>query len=288
MKSKLILLVALLLLSLSGCGIVSVGYNYADVYLRYTINSYATFSDVQKQAIRKEVDGFMQWHRREMLPAYVAFLKELRQVAQSGAVLKQEDVARFRVEIRALYVKTLQPTIRPAAIILRGIETGQIDELSQSFEKENSKQKDKELSGNQDEQLRKRAERTIDFIENIVGGLSDMQLEKIREMSHGLPYATGLYIRLREENQARLLELLKEKKNENEIAEFLAIWLASPESIRSQEEQRILQNFEVASEEMIVKIYELLTERQKKSLLKYMEKYINIFQELANASQSEQ
>jgi len=157
----------------------------------------------------------------------------------------------------------------------------QIEELARSFARENKKQKDKELTGSMDEQLRKRAERTIDFVENLVGGFSDRQLENIREMSHRLPFATGVYIHLREDNQARLIELLQEKKGEEEIAAFLTAWLITPEASRNPGEQNMLLAFENASDEMIVSVYGMLTARQKNTLRKNIVKYIDTFHDLA-------
>lgn len=284
MKRIGIFLVVLLLLPLSGCSIVSLGYNYADAYLRYSINSYATFDDRQKAIIKQEVDVFMRWHRREMLPQYVSFLRELQHLAQAGNTLKIEDVGRLRVAARKLYVKTLQPTVSPAASLLSGIDAAQIDELVHSFAKENSKQRDKVLAGNPDEQLRKRAERTIDFIESLVGGLTDEQLEKIREQSHRLPFATALYLRLREENQAGLVGILKENKGEEEIAALLSAWLTTPEFSRSPDEQELLMSFELATDEMIVSVYAMLNERQKKTLLINISKYIDSFTQLASGT----
>lgn len=281
MKTKLIFVIAILL-SLSGCGIISIGYNYAEVYLRYSINGYTSFNDAQKETIKQEVDLFMLWHRKKMLPEYISFLQALQQTAQSGAALKKEDVARFRTEVRALYVKTLQPAVRPAASLLSGIDAEQIQELVESFAKENKKQKDKELGGNQDERLRKRAERTIDFLENLVGGFTDKQLEKIRDMSRQLPFATGIYISQREDNQARLIELLNNNKGEKEIAVFLNSWLLTPEAITSPDERSTMRNFENASDEMIVSVYQMLTDRQKNTLLKNIQKYIDTIQELAS------
>lgn len=282
MKKKRLLLITLLLLS--GCGIISIGYNYADAYLRYSINSYASFDEVQKEIIRNDVGDFMRWHRKNMLPEYVAFLQTLQLTAQSGAVPKKEDVARFRAEVRALYVKTLQPTVRPSAILLSGISPAQIDELAKSFAKENNKQRDKELSGSPDEQMRKRAQRTIDFLESLVGGFSDRQLDTIRGMSYKLPFATAIYIRQKEDNQAALIEILKNKKGEEEIAAFLSAWLVTPEKNRSIDERNIMLAFESGSDEMIANIYQILTNRQKKALLKNIAKYIDTFRELANKS----
>ncbi len=281
MNKKLLFFLALLLLPLSGCGIVAIGYNYADVYLRYSINSYATFNEVQKELIRNDVNEFMLWHRKNMLPEYVSFLQTLQQTAESGAILKREDVARFRTQLRALYVKTLQPTVRPSAILLSGISPAQIDELVKSFAKENNKQKAKELSGDFDEKLRKRAERSIHFMEGLVGSFNDKQLDKIREMSYKLPFATTIYIRQREDNQAALIELLRNKKSAEEIADFLSGWLLKPEIGRSMDEQKIMLAFEEASDEMIENIYRMLTVRQKKALQKSIIKYIDSFNELA-------
>ena len=47
------------MLTQSGCGLISIGYNYAPAYLRYSINSYMSYNDQQKAIIRKEVDDYM-------------------------------------------------------------------------------------------------------------------------------------------------------------------------------------------------------------------------------------
>lgn len=284
MKKMWLYFVVLLLLMMSGCSIVSIGYNYAEAYLRYSINSYATFNTAQKERIKKEVDEFMLWHRKMMLPQYVSFLQQIQGMVQVENTLNLENVNRLKAEARKLYVKTLQPTVRPAASLLSGADAAQIEELVTAFARENNKQRDKELVGTQDERLRKRAERTIDFIENLVGGLSDAQQEKIREQSHDLPFATELYIQLREENQAGLIALLKNSRGESDIAAFLSVWLNSPEANRSAEEQKILISFENASEEMTISVYAMLSERQRKTLLKNITKYIDTFKQLANAT----
>jgi len=284
MNRKLVFVFSLLMLQLSGCSIIAIGYNYSDVYLRYSINSYANFNDEQKIIITKEVDDFMLWHRENMLPEYVRFLQELQVTVQSGAVLTKEDAARFRARVRTLYVNTLQPTVLPTAKVLSGIYPLQIEELVESFAKENNKQREKGRGGNSLEQRRKRAEKTIDFLENMVGVLSDRQLDKIREMSNNLPYTTVIYLQQREDNQARLLELLRNGKNEEEIAMFLSSWLLTPELSRSPEEQLVILASENAYDEMVATVYQLLTVRQRKALLGNIVKYIDIFQNLSSKS----
>lgn len=284
MNNRRVLLIAFLLLPLTGCGLLAIGYNYADAYLRYSINTYASFNDVQKDDIRKEVNIYMNWHRKNMLAEYVSFLQELHNFVQTNAPLTKQDVNRFRFEMRALYTKTLQPIVPPAARMLGNMNQEQVQELVQSFAKENNKLRDKDLSGSPDEQLRKRAERSIDFIENLVGNLKDAQLEKIREINRSLSYATAIYISQREDNQARLIELLKNNKGEVEIASFLNAWILNPAATQTVDERNIMLAFENESDEMIASIYQMLTERQKKTLLKNIMKYIDVFQDLSDKS----
>lgn len=284
MKKIVVFLGLLMLLPVSGCSLVSIGYNNADLYLRYSINGYATFNDTQKQVIKREVENYLLWHRKNMLPQYASSLRDVLLVVQSGRVLKSDDVLSLRLVVRALYVKTLQPMVRPAANLLSELDTTQIDELVLSFAKENNKQRDKYLSGSQDEKLKKRAEFSIGFIENLVGDLTDDQLEKVRELSHKLPFASDLYLRLRENSQAGLLGLMGNKKGEGEIYAYLSAWLIMPEASRSPNEQNILASFERGAEEFVVDAYAMLNQRQKKTLIKNMTKYIDSFTRLASGS----
>lgn len=281
MQKKSIFILAFSGFLLSGCAILSIGYNYADAYLRYSINSYTSFNDQQKAVIKNEVANFMAWHRKVMLREYVTFLQEIQKVALADLPLKAEDVGILRKEVRALYVKTISPAIPPAARVLSSLEPKQIDELSLSFAKELKKQRGKELSGNLEQQLHRRTERSVDFIENLAGGFTDSQLAKLREMNQKLPFATPLYIAQREDNQLKLIEHLKGNKGEKEIAALLNSWLHTPELNRNAEDRNIMQAFENGSDEMIANIFQMLNERQKKTLLKNIAKYITTFQELS-------
>lgn len=275
-----------ILLTQSGCGLISIGYNYAPAYLRYSINSYMSYNDQQKEIINKEVDVYMNWHRKSMLPAYVEYLQGIQKVVQAESPLTVEDVRRFRIEARALYVKTMLPAVSPAAMLLASLDAEQIDELSLSFAKEIKKIRSKELNGSLEQKVRARTERSIDFIENLTGGLTDKQLQQLRELNNKLPFATPVYLAQREDNQSKLIELLKLKPNEPAIAiaTALSAWIVTPELSRSPEDQSVIQAFENGSDEMIVTVYQTLTERQKKKLLTSITKYINTFQELATTN----
>jgi hypothetical protein len=278
--SRLHIVISLLLLTLSGCDLLSIGYNYADIYLRYSINSYAPFDDDQKEIIAREVDFFMDMHRKKILPEYVFFLQSLQRQGQSGEELKKADVTRYRLELRKLYIKTLQPTIQPAASLLSTVTPVQIENLVKSLAKENEK-KVKELGEGTEERYKKRAEKAIDFFESLVGDFTDKQLDKVRELSRELPLADSAYINQRAVNQAQMIALLKEHKGEEVVAEHLSMWLLAPEETRNSEDQHIISSFESASDEFIVQVCQLLNDRQRKTLQKNIAKYIDTFQALS-------
>ncbi len=286
MNLRTVCILALVLLLLAGCGIISVGYNYADVYLRYSINRYTTFNDAQKALIRTEVDAYMLWHRRHMLPEYVVFLKKLQRIVQSDAPLLRDDVRQLRLHLREQYVKTVLPAIAPAAKVLAGLDKAQIQEMSQVFADEAAKYRQKELGGTAEEQLHRRGEKTIDFIEDLTGVLDARQLKRMREMNHDLPPATVLYFTRRTDNQRRLIEYLENGNSEAEIIGLLEAWLHNPDNGRSEEERALVRSFEAAADEMIANIYQMLTEKQKKALLKNIVKFANSFEALASTKES--
>ena len=273
------------MLLLSACSMVTLGYNNADVYLRHTVNGYAEFNEAQKIAIRQEVNTFMLDNRKNMLPLYIDYLNHVKQLIQAGASRKKVEVTRLRETVRELYVLSLQPAIKPAAAFLASIDTAQIDQLVTSFAKENTRQQENELSGSTEQRLLRRAEKTVEFVENLTGSLTDKQQEKVRALSSKMPFAGEVYLNQRAANQARLIALLRQhkaepNKAEPEIATMLEKWLKTPELYRSTDEHKLMLSFESAADDMIMGVVEILSEAQQQKLLDSIQKYITVFQEL--------
>lgn len=281
MKKSLFIILALALLCCGGCSRVTIGYNHADWYLRYKINDYTSFNSLQREEIHREVDNYMRWHRMHALPEYTRFLQDLYDVVQQDRRVQTEDVARIKGKLGNLYRATMAPVIRPAARLLGTLDSRQIEELGKTLAKMNLEQKEESLDGSDQENLDKRAERTIDFLEGLVGNLNGEQEEKIREMSLRLPFATRYYIEHREANQAGLMALLNNHAGEDKIAAFLWLWLNAPETARTPEQQQVIQSYESATDEMTARIYELLTDRQKNRLRKKILSYIEDFKNLS-------
>ncbi|MFZ5524021.1 MAG: DUF6279 family lipoprotein [Pseudomonadota bacterium] len=284
MKKSLFIILAFALIS-SGCSTVSLIYRNADWFLIHKINDYTSFSSRQKDTIRKEISDYMQWHRKKALPEYIIFLQNLNGAAQYEGRLKAEQVARLRTQFSNLYKKTMVPAIRPAAQLLSELDGRQIQELTETFAGQIQKQRQEFLTSGQTENLDKRAEKTMDFLEWLAGDLSDEQKQQVTKSSRQLPVASYSYIQHREANQARLIALLNGHAGAEKIASFLSSWILAPEATRTPQQQRAIQSFETGMDEMIAQIHGLLTARQKEHIGNLISSYIQEMQKFAAEGQ---
>ncbi|MGB8077196.1 MAG: DUF6279 family lipoprotein, partial [Gallionella sp.] len=224
MKKSLFIFLAFVLL-LGGCSTVSLVYRNADWYLQHKINGYTSFDARQKKMIRQDVADYMRWHRNNALPEYVTFLQNLNGTVQYEGQLKADEIAMLRTQLLDLYKKSLVPAVRPAAELLITLDSRQLQELGSNLAEENRQQlKDQQEIGI-DKYLNKRADRTVNFLEWLAGDLSAQQEQKVREMSRHLPVVGDIYIRQRQENQGRLIELLNSHANAEKISAFLTAWI---------------------------------------------------------------
>lgn len=279
MKRSLYIIIAFTLFN-CGCSSVSLFYRNADWYLQHKIDGYTSFNTRQEETIRREISNFLDWHRKYALPEYIIFLQNLNGTAQYDGRLKAENIALLRAQMMSLYRKSLMPAIRPAAEILSTLDSRQIQELGRNLAEENKKQKHEELDIGRDAYLDKRADKTLDFLEGLVGDLSREQQQQVREMSRRLPLVRDIYIEQRETNQGRLMKLLGDHAGADRIASFMSLWILTPDATRTAQQQRDIRAFETASDEMIANIQGMLTIRQKVHLHKEISRYIDELQNL--------
>ncbi len=281
-KSVFIVLV-LVLLSCGGCNRVTFGYNHADWLLRYWVNGYTSFNPQQKEEIRHDIDDYMRWHRQYALPEYIAFLQDLDTMVNQKSALTADDVIHIKSEFSRLYQLTSAPLNRPAAHVLSTLDSRQIEELRKTLAEQNHKEREETLSGNAQVNLAKRAERYVHFVEELVGHLSEEQENRIKEMSLRIPFITTSYIEQREAKQAILISLLNNHAGEDKIAALFSQWTSTPQTATSPQEQQAIQAWDSAMNEMIARIFALLTPHQKEHLHKKISGYIDDFQELHSA-----
>jgi hypothetical protein len=280
MKRSLFVIIAFAFFN-CGCSSASLLYRNADWYLQHKIDGYTTFNAPQEEAIHREISNYLDWHRKYALPEYIIFLQNLNGVAQHDGQVKAEEIALLRAQLTGLYRKSLTPAIKPAAEILSSLDSRQIQELERNLAGENTTQKREEMDMGRDAYLDKRAYKTLDFLEGLVGNLGREQRQRVKEMSRHLPLIRDTYIEQRATNQGRLIKLLNNNAGADKIASFMSLWILAPDATRTAQQQRDIHAFETASHEMIANIQGMLTIRQKNHLHKEISRYIDELQNLA-------
>lgn len=271
-------------LFLQGCSWVTMGYNNFDVYLRYKIGGYASFTTSQQAIIRQEVADYMAWHRQHALPEYIVFLKNVELLTQQPPPPSSTDIARLRAQVNTLYITSVLPAIPPAANILSSLDESQIAQFEKKLTEDNTKLEQELLDDKIEKTLEKRAQRTIDFFEKFVGNLNADQEEKIRAINLRLPFITEIFLNQRKANQAKLLGMLHNKADAEAIAEFLNSLVLTPELTRMTNEQVLIEQFKRESDEFIAKSYAMLRADQKQTFQKNIASYIEDFKKLHEAT----
>lgn len=283
MNAPRFVIIIIFALLLQGCSWVTMGYNNFDVYLRYKIGSYASFTTSQQTIIRQEVADYMAWHRQHALPEYIAFLKDVELLTRQTQPPSSTDIARLRAQVNTLYITSILPAITPAANVLSTLDESQINQLEKKLAEENTELEQELLDHEIEKTLEKRAQRTIDFFEKFVGNLNTDQEEKIRAASLRLPFITEIFLNQRKASQVKLLNLLHNRATAETITEFLKNLILTPELARMPNEQVLIEQFKRESDELVAKSYVLLRANQKLTLQKNIASYIKDFQKLHKA-----
>lgn len=270
-------------LFLQGCSWVTMGYNNFDVYLRYKIGGYASFTTSQQTIIRQEVADYMAWHRQHALPEYIIFLKDVELLTRQTQPPSSTDIARLRARVNTLYITSILPAITPAANVLSTLDESQITQFEKKLAEDNTKLEQELLDHEIEKTLEKRVQRTIDFFEQFVGNLNADQEEKIRAASLRLPFITEIFLNQRKASQVKLLSMLHNKATAETIAEFLNSLTFTPELARMTNEQVLIEQFKRESDEFIAKSYAMLRADQKQTFQKNIASYIEDFQKLHKA-----
>lgn len=279
------LLVVLILLCCSGCSTISLGYNHADWILRYSINDYTSFNTAQREQIHQQVDDYLRWHRKNVLPGYIATMQHIDEAVNQQGGMTVGDVMRLRAESASLYQLTMEPMFQPAAHILSSLDDEQIAELADNFAKRDGKQRKLMLQGSEQNMLAARAERDVELVGKLFGTLSFEQEKKITEMSLHIPFATRAFLEQREAKHAKMITLLKDKASEEQLAALFQQWLSKPEDSRTPQQQQVIDAYENAMNEMTVQIVAMLTARQKRHLSEAITSIVDNFKKLNAAAE---
>jgi hypothetical protein len=271
----------LLLVSLSGCNMLSVGYGHIDTYAAWQADEYFNLDAQQKQEFRARFDRLHQWHRTEQLRDYATFLGSSSARIQKG--LTPEDVSWITQGVEDRYRAMVKRGAGDAAALLITITPAQLESLQRRWEKDNARYaREHRINGTVEEQRQARAERELKRAREWVGELNPEQEKKVAALAAELPLAPKLRYEDRLRRQREFMQLMGSRGGDaRQFEDRLRHWLLNWEEGRSPEYQRHFAEWRRKQAEYYVALERALTPQQRATLVTRVERYANDFTQLA-------
>jgi len=253
-----------------------------DNNLSSRILAMADFSDAQKEEIRKAVDDYAAWHRRNELPRYAEFIEELTLKVELG--LLNHDVVLQDMETIRNFAKTgfLKSPFVQSTTFLKSLEDRQVAQVAEHF----SRQDEEFLEWMEKRKSERGSEKRLNsIVKNTRRFGIKLNDEQQRIISQGLtqydndPMERHL---LWSRWEQQLIEILVDRKRpefEVKLTEHLRIY---QDQMRIHNPQRDLHNRRVSAQ-MILDVVQNLDPQQKQTLLSQLEQTKKILRRISSS-----
>jgi hypothetical protein len=198
----------LLLVILTGCSAIKLGYSNAPTLTYWWLDSYIDFTAEQSPPARDSLATLHAWHRTNELPAYADTLRSMQQLAPGKVTPDQLCGLWTEVQTHiqhlgmqsAQAISTITPTLKPE----------QLRHLALQFDKRNRKWREEWLDVTPAELTERRLKQAVDRSEMLYGQLDDAQLALLRQSIELSSFDAQLTYRERLRRQQDILQILQE------------------------------------------------------------------------------
>jgi hypothetical protein len=192
---------------LGGCSTVRFVYDNAEVYLRWSANSYLDLRGPMEEELDERVAAFMAWHRKEALPQYARIADEARTRLSLG--LTPADLDWGYDAALAQVRESLRAAAEQLAPLLDRLDARQVEHLAARMAEENRRFARDNLRGSEGARRSRRTERNVARLEAWVGTLSQQQTDLVARYSQRAPLLDELRAREHQRLQNEVLRILR-------------------------------------------------------------------------------
>lgn len=262
--------IILCLLMVSGCGI-KWWYNHVDYLMRLRIDRYFDITSQQEAFVINRLEEHMRWHRYKGVPVHIRFLAETQRRVADGVA--PDEIFWFFDQYREQLRLIVERLSADSVQFLMQLEEEQIDGFAEQLKEENEAY-DVRLNMSVEERRAHRADSTIEFLEEWLGGLSDEQESEVRKLSQALPDRFEPWYRKRLERQQSFIKTLRTGKEPDKISQgLLEMLLPAPQRKDDPALEPIVK--------LILAIDRMATPGQRQYTIDKLQKWIDGLQEIS-------
>lgn len=257
---------------------VGTAYKNADHMMLDRLERYVELDPEQRAALGTALEAGLARHQREELPVLVGRLRETRALVAEG--LDADDAERLMVLGRDLYRETAASLIEDITPVLASLNATQIDQLEERMAAERERVREERLEVDDAARAERRAERTVKAIQGWTGRLDATQRTLVREHLARVPSRTEAWLRFSEGQERLLLADLRAGAGPEALARRLRAWWIEDAEQDAEFRRRSAEAAAVWGE-LIVRLDATLTQRQRDKVLKKLDRYTRVFDDLA-------
>lgn len=258
------LAILFLTVTMSACSRLNLAYRNLDTLIPWTLNDYLDMDRDQRRHLTAHLREHLDWHCRTQMPGYLDSLQQLREQVATAQVDPQALRGHYRQARQAVHEVATQ--ITPTSIdLLRKLDDRQVDELASAFEKDRRERVEKYLEPAPAEQIRERAKRMQERVENWFGSTSAAQRQRILTWAHALGEQNQLWLENRAQWQLAFLDAVRQR-HEHGFETRMTRLLQERESFWSPEYRQALERAERAGIELFSDLYALSDSTQRRHL----------------------
>jgi len=212
-----------ILIALSGCSAIQLGYRNADTLLYWRGGQYFDFEGEPRFEYERRVQRFLAWHRRVALPQYTRLAEDAATRLARG--LSQADLVwgydSFQVQLQ----QSLHAGTGEIGDLLDALTPAQIETFEKRLAKENRDYaREYRLGAAPEERRAMRIKRNVERLEDWFGTLTEEQIERVKLYSARAPLDDALRDRDRKRMQQELLAMLRARESKARLREWAAKW----------------------------------------------------------------
>jgi hypothetical protein len=266
---------------LAGCSALRFAYESADSYLLYRAKGYLDLDEKGSDELEQRIDQFFAWHRRNALPQYARISEEAAKRVTKG--LSREDLVWGYDSLVANARQSLRVAAERIAPLLERLTPQQVAHMEKRFAEDNRKFAREYLRGAEADRRKRRAKRVEERLEDWVGNLSSVQLEKVRQFSERTPLYDELRARDRERMQAEFLAMIRKREAQKRLPDWSANWERGRDPAHLAASERFRQDYFT----LVLEIDKTLTPQQRNRAAANFRRYAEDFTVLARRAGAE-
>ncbi len=272
--ARSLLFFALLVLNLSGCSRVEMGYDWANFMVKWKVGKFLKLDRRNKKDFHAVVDSYHRWHRKTMLPRYAETARDMARITRSRKNLAG-DLDKTINKSLDLFVESLDPAVGSAARTLTILDAKGIAHLERVMEKGNKRHR-KRYTARPGKAFKRRLKRSIKNVESFTGRLSRAQRARMRALVEKYPWEPEAWLEGRRDNQQKLLKFLRGKEGRAAVESHLRAWWFR----HGQDAEKRRRNKEKVRN-YLLDLRGILTEKQIQKAARKLDDYAAKFDKMA-------